>query len=83
MDEGVPALGGVRRAVTPVPGVTLVVTGDLAPSGFALPPVGAVIHAAGLGHRRGVCREIWGRENVDAAVNLARAARAAGHKDSS
>jgi nucleoside-diphosphate-sugar epimerase len=78
MDEGVPAMAGVRTAATVWPDVTTVVTGDLAHPGITLPPVGAVIHAAGLGHRRGVPAENWVRENVDAAVNLACAARAAG-----
>jgi UDP-glucose 4-epimerase len=39
-----------------------------------------VIHAAGLGHRRGVAPEIWARANVEAAVHLARAASQAGAK---
>jgi nucleoside-diphosphate-sugar epimerase len=76
--EDVPALGGVRSATALVPGVTLAVTGDLSKADVKLPPVGAVIHAAGLGHKRGVSPETWARENVDAAVGLARAAREAG-----
>jgi UDP-glucose 4-epimerase len=59
-------------------GITACVTGDLAEPGLKLPPVQTVIHAAGLGHRRGVRPELWRRQNVAAAVNLARAARAAG-----
>jgi nucleoside-diphosphate-sugar epimerase len=78
--EGVPALGGVRGTATLAPGVIPVVTGDLSKEGFVLPPVEMVVHAAGLGHRRGVSPEVWGRENVDAAVHLAHAARAAGAK---
>ncbi len=77
-DAGVPALGGVRQAQTLADGTPFFVTGDLAELGLKLPPVRAVIHAAGLGHKRGVGIEIWRRANIDAAVNLARAARAAG-----
>jgi UDP-glucose 4-epimerase len=73
---GVPALGGVR-APADLPFETLV-TGDLAQAGLVLPRVSAVVHAAGLGHRRGVSPRIWAAQNVTAAVNLARAARAAG-----
>jgi UDP-glucose 4-epimerase len=40
----------------------------------------AVVHAAGLGHRRGVPPAVWRSANVDAAVNLARLAKAAGAK---
>jgi nucleoside-diphosphate-sugar epimerase len=76
--EGVPAVGGARTATALAPGVTLAVTGDLSKTGVKLPPVSAVIHAAGLGHKRGVSPEVWARENVDAAVHLARAAREAG-----
>ncbi len=39
-----------------------------------------VIHAAGLGHRRGVPAATWRAANVDAAVNLAHAAKQAGAK---
>ncbi len=56
------------------------VTGDLAAGPFLIPPVDVVIHAAGLGHRRGVAPEVWARANVEAAVNLARAASQAGAK---
>jgi UDP-glucose 4-epimerase len=72
--------GGTRRAALLPAGVKPCVTGDLAQPGFLLPAVDTVIHAAGLGHRRRVSRDIWRRANVDAAVNLARAARAAGAK---
>jgi nucleoside-diphosphate-sugar epimerase len=77
---GVTLFGGVRRDSALPTGVTPVVTGDLAEPGLALPPVDAVVHAAGLGHRRGVGEATWQRENVQAAVNLARAARQAGAK---
>ncbi len=71
-------MGGVRGPASLPEGITPVVTGDLAEDGLKLPPVKVVIHAAGLGHRRGVRARMWRRANVDAAVNLARAARAAG-----
>ena len=78
--EGIPALGGLR-ALTPLPpGITPFVTGDLSVTGFQLPPVEVVIHAAGLGHRRHASARTWRRANIDSAVNLARAARAAGAK---
>jgi UDP-glucose 4-epimerase len=76
--EAIPALGGLRKPVGLPEGVTPVLTGDLAEPGFNLPPVSAVVHAAGLGHRRGIGPQTWRRQNVDAAVNLARAARRAG-----
>ncbi len=76
--EGAPVLGGLRAAASLPAGITPHITGDLAVHELTLPPVSAVIHAAGLGHRRGVSPAIWRRANVDAAVNLARAARAAG-----
>jgi len=75
---GLPVLGGVRAPSPLPPGITPHITGDLADPGLTLPPLHAVIHAAGLGHRRGLNAETWRRANVDAAVNLARAARAAG-----
>ncbi len=78
--EGVPTLAGLRKDAPLPPGVTPVMTGDLSGRGFVLPEVEMVVHAAGLGHRRGVDPEVWARQNVDAAVNLARAARAAGAK---
>jgi nucleoside-diphosphate-sugar epimerase len=67
--------GGVRRRVDLGPGIKPVITGDLAETRFGLPDVDVVIHAAGLGHRRGVAHAEWQRQNVDAAVNLARAAK--------
>ncbi len=78
--ETTPPLGGVQRPRSLPAGITPFVTGDLAQPGFLLPQVDVVIHAAGLGHRRGVTRDIWRRANVDAAVNLACAARQAGAK---
>ncbi len=79
-DSGVDVLAGVRATVSLPAGATFVLTGDLAEPGLKLPPMEAVIHAAGLGHRRGVPTATWRRANVDAAVNLARAAREAGAK---
>ncbi len=78
MDAGLPVRGGVRRAGVVPAGVAAVVTGDLAVGAPDLAGVGAVVHAAGLGHRRGVAGAVWRGANVDAAVNLARAAKAAG-----
>jgi len=76
--EGATVFGGVRRAVALPDGVTPFITGDLAALDTALPAVEAVVHAAGLGHRRGVSQAVWRAANVDAAVNLAQAARQAG-----
>lgn len=70
--------GGIRRRVTLPPGIKPVITGDLAETRFGLPEVDVVIHAAGLGHKRGVARAAWQRQNVEAAVNLARAGRLVG-----
>jgi nucleoside-diphosphate-sugar epimerase len=75
---GVPSFGGLRSPHPLPAGVTPCLTGHLANAGLELPRVSAVIHAAGLGHRRGVGAEVFRRENVEAAVNVARAARAAG-----
>ena len=70
---------GLRRPAAALPaGAVPVLTSDLATAAPALREVDTVIHAAGLGHRRGVAAAQWQRDNVDAAVNLARAARAAG-----
>ena len=55
-------------------------TGDLAATTIDLGGFDAVVHAAGLGHRRGVAPAVWRSANVDAAVNLARLAKAAGAK---
>jgi len=76
--EGVPVFGGLRGAQALPDGVRGFVTGDLAQPGVKLPRVSAVVHAAGLGHRRGVRLSVWGQANVAAAVNVARAAREAG-----
>jgi UDP-glucose 4-epimerase len=72
--------GGVRRPQELGPRIKPVITGDLSETKFGLPDVDVVIHAAGLGHKRGVARAEWQNQNVDAAVNLARAARLAGAK---
>jgi UDP-glucose 4-epimerase len=77
-DGGWSVIGGVRRDVAVPPYVTPFITGDLAQFGTDFPPVDAVVHAAGLGHRRGVPRAVWHAANVDAAVNVASAARRAG-----
>jgi nucleoside-diphosphate-sugar epimerase len=78
--EGMAVTGGVRAAQILPGNAEAFVTGDLSHPHFLLPPVDVVIHAAGLGHRRGMSAETWRRANVDAAVNLARAAREAGAK---
>lgn len=78
--SGLEVWGGVRSARALPKGVEPVVTGDLADANYALPPAEIVIHAAGLGHKRGVTPQIWRRQNVDAAVSLAHAARATGAK---
>jgi nucleoside-diphosphate-sugar epimerase len=78
--EGMSVIGGVRTSQT-LPGhAKAFVTGDLSQPHFSLPPVDLVVHAAGLGHRRGMSAEIWRRANVDASVHLACAAREAGAK---
>jgi UDP-glucose 4-epimerase len=70
--------GGVRLA-GPLPvGVETVVTGDLAEARLDLAGVDAVVHVAGLAHRRGVSPDVWIRENCAAAVNVAARAKAAG-----
>jgi UDP-glucose 4-epimerase len=70
--------GGVRVAGALPAGVEAVVTGDLAEAKLDLAGVDAVVHVAGLAHRRGVGADIWMRENCAAAVNVARQAKAAG-----
>jgi UDP-glucose 4-epimerase len=75
---GMAVTGGVRRAAALPAGVAMRVTGDLADAAPDLAGFDHVVHAAGLGHRRGVAEGVWRRANIDAAVNLARAARAAG-----
>jgi nucleoside-diphosphate-sugar epimerase len=77
-EAGLPALGGVRRPAAAPDGLSYVVTGDLAQARLALEGVEAVVHAAGLGHKRGVPAAAWQARNVDAAVHVARQARAAG-----
>ena len=72
--------GGVRHRTELGPDIKPVITGDLAETRFGLPDVEIIIHAAGLGHKRGVNRANWQQQNVDAAVNLARAAKLAGAK---
>jgi UDP-glucose 4-epimerase len=76
--DGFHVFGGVRRPVALPDEVEPLVTGDLAALDVQLPAVDAVVHAAGLGHRRGVSQAVWRAANVDAAVNLAQAARQAG-----
>jgi nucleoside-diphosphate-sugar epimerase len=68
----------VRQSILPLSGITPFVTGDLATSKASLAGFDAVVHAAGLGHRRGVAPAVWRGANVDAAVNIARLAKAAG-----
>jgi UDP-glucose 4-epimerase len=78
VNQGDEVSGGVRRLTKIGPNITPIVTGDLAEGQFTLPEVDVVVHAAGLGHRRGVARDVWQRQNVAAAVKLAEAAKAAG-----
>lgn len=75
---GVAVQGGVRGAVVLPPGVQAVVTGDLGTARLDLAGLDAVVHVAGLAHRRGVSPEVWMRENCAAAVNVAMQARQAG-----
>lgn len=72
--------GGVRHRTELSPGIKPAITGDLAKSRFGLPDIDVAIHAAGLGHKRGVAKATWQAQNVGAAVNLARAAKLAGAK---
>jgi UDP-glucose 4-epimerase len=76
----IPVFGGTRSNTALPERVMPCVTGDLAAGSFALPRVDTVIHAAGLGHRRGVAPSVWQRANVDAAANLAKAAKSVGAK---
>lgn len=78
--SGAAVYGGVRQRRELPQGIKAIITGDLAESRFGLPDVDTAIHAAGLGHKRGVSKATWRRQNVDAAVNLARAAKLAGAK---
>jgi len=76
--SGYEVTGGVRQDCALPAGITPMVTGDLADARLRLDGFDAVLHAAGLGHRRNLAPELWRRANVDAAVNLARQAKAAG-----
>jgi UDP-glucose 4-epimerase len=76
--SGITVMGGVRSKTLLPEGAKPVVTGDLATAELNLKGVTAVVHAAGLGHRRGVPEAVWRGANVDAAVNVARQAKAAG-----
>jgi UDP-glucose 4-epimerase len=78
--SGMAVTGGVRRAAALPDGVSMMVTGDLADAAPDLAGFDGVVHAAGLGHRRGVAESVWRRANIDAAANVARAAKAAGLK---
>jgi UDP-glucose 4-epimerase len=77
---GLPVHGGLRHPAPLPPGVMPVVTGDLSTTAPDLSGATAVIHAAGLGHRRGVPPETWRAANIEAPTNLARAAKTAGVK---
>jgi nucleoside-diphosphate-sugar epimerase len=66
--------GGVRHDTALPEGVEPRVTGDLATASVRLDGFDAVVHAAGLAHRRGVPLEDWRRANVTASEKLARAA---------
>ena len=77
-DAGFAVQGGIRRPGPLPDGIAPMVTGELADARLELGGLDAVVHAAGLGHRRGITPDIWRRANVDAAVNVARQARAAG-----
>jgi nucleoside-diphosphate-sugar epimerase len=65
--RGMAVWGGIRSARALPPGVEPVVTGDLADAHYTLPPADIIIHAAGLGHRRGVAPETWRRQNARAS----------------
>ncbi len=69
--------GGVRADGALPAGITKLITGDLAATRVDLAGLDAVVHAAGLGHRRGVAPAVWRSANVEAAVNMARLAKAA------
>jgi UDP-glucose 4-epimerase len=72
--------GGVRQRTELQAGIKPIITGNLAEPRFGLPDIDVALHAAGLGHKRGVAKATWHAQNVDAAVNLARAAKLAGAK---
>lgn len=75
---GVAVQGGVRTDAVLPGGVQAVVTGDLATARLDFAGLDAVVHVAGLAHRRGVGADAWMRENCAAAVNVAVQAKAAG-----
>jgi UDP-glucose 4-epimerase len=77
-EAGLAVRGGVRAPAALPSWVEAVVTGDLAMGAPDFAGDFAVVHAAGLGHRTGVSVAEWRAGNLDAAVNVARAARAAG-----
>jgi UDP-glucose 4-epimerase len=77
-EAGMAVRAGVRRPVALPSWVEPVVTGDLTEAAPDFRGMQVVVHAAGLGHRRGVPEDVWRRANVEAPVNVARAARAAG-----
>jgi UDP-glucose 4-epimerase len=70
--------GGIRRNTKLPEGGNPIVTGDLATAVLPLDGVTAVVHAAGLGHKRGVPEAVWRSANVDAAMNVAQQAKSAG-----
>jgi len=76
--NGFSVRGGVRADCALPSRITKLITGDLAATRVDLAGLDAVVHAAGLGHRRGVPPAVWRSANVDAAVNMARLAKAAG-----
>jgi len=78
--SGLAVTGGTRHETALPNGVLPLITGDLATATLNLTGFTAIIHAAGLGHRRGVPEAVWRGANVDAAINLARQAREAGVK---
>ncbi len=78
VQQGYAVQGGIRRPGPLAEGVEPLVTGDLADAVLDLRGFDAVLHAAGLGHRRGVATALWRRANVDAAASLARQAGQAG-----
>lgn len=78
--SGLTVQGGVRAAAALPEGVQAVVTGDLGTAILDLLGLDAVVHVAGLAHRRGVSVAAWMRENCVAAVNVGIQAKAAGVK---
>jgi UDP-glucose 4-epimerase len=78
VENGFSVRGGVRADCALPAGITKLITGDLAATRVELAGLDAVVHAAGLGHRRGLSSAVWRSANVDAAVNVTRLAKAAG-----